>query len=605
MNIREAVELLRKRAEKKVAESPETSDPLSPEATRLALHELRVHQIELEIQNEELRRAQAETDAIRERYFDLYDLAPVGYITLGDKGLILEANLAAVALFGVGRDTLVNRPLFKFALKEEADSYYWFRKQLVETGEPQSCELQMVKGDGTPFWAHLAATAARDVGGEPVCRITLSDITERKRLMKSLHELNASLENRVADRTAELRKAHDELLRRNAQFRALVARLAQTENRERQRIVQYLHNNFQQLLLAAKLKTELIQSRARNHALKESSQQVLDIIGQAIASSRSLTMELAPPVLYDAGFEEALRWLARWMKETYELAVDVSGTLPPAPMSDDLRMQLFDAVRELLINIVKHAKVRKARVTMEPTGDGLLVTVADEGIGFDAAVAPALRRTFGLFSIQERLSLIGGRLDIASSPVSGTAIGLYVPLVAAPLPKAESNPAPGGPPAKALRAPLSRESHIRILVADDHAIVRDGLVQMLGREKGFDIVGQAVDGQDAVEKARALRPDVILMDVTMPRLSGQEATRLISAEMPEIQIIGLSMHVEDDIADQMRAAGAKRYFVKDSPINKIAGAIRELVHAQRKLSGAARGAVKTRAAKGCIPSNVG
>jgi PAS domain S-box-containing protein len=605
MNIREAVELLRKRAEKKVAESPETSDPLSPEATRLALHELRVHQIELEIQNEELRRAQAETDAIRERYFDLYDLAPVGYITLGDKGLILEANLAAVALFGVGRDTLVNRPLFKFALKEEADSYYWFRKQLVETGEPQSCELQMVKGDVTPFWAHLAATAARDVGGEPVCRITLSDITERKRLMKSLHELNASLENRVADRTAELRKAHDELLRRNAQFRALVARLAQTENRERQRIVQYLHNNFQQLLLAAKLKTELIQSRARNHALKESSQQVLDIIGQAIASSRSLTMELAPPVLYDAGFEEALRWLARWMKETYELAVDVSGTLPPAPMSDDLRMQLFDAVRELLINIVKHAKVRKARVTMEPTGDGLLVTVADEGIGFDAAVAPALRRTFGLFSIQERLSLIGGRLDIASSPVSGTAIGLYVPLVAAPLPKAESNPAPGGPPAKALRAPLSRESHIRILVADDHAIVRDGLVQMLGREKGFDIVGQAVDGQDAVEKARALRPDVILMDVTMPRLSGQEATRLISAEMPEIQIIGLSMHVEDDIADQMRAAGAKRYFVKDSPINKIAGAIRELVHAQRKLSGAARGAVKTRAAKGCIPSNVG
>ena len=605
MNIREAVELLRKRAEKKVAESPETSDPLSPEATRLALHELRVHQIELEIQNEELRRAQAETDAIRERYFDLYDLAPVGYITLGDKGLILEANLAAVALFGVGRDTLVNRPLFKFALKEEADSYYWFRKQLVETGEPQSCELQMVKGDGTPFWAHLAATAARDVGGEPVCRITLSDITERKRLMKSLHELNASLENRVADRTAELRKAHDELLRRNAQFRALVARLAQTENRERQRIVQYLHNNFQQLLLAAKLKTELIQSRARNHALKESSQQVLDIIGQAIASSRSLTMELAPPVLYDAGFEEALRWLARWMKETYELAVDVSGTLPQAPMSDDLRMQLFDAVRELLINIVKHAKVRKARVTMEPTGDGLLVTVADEGIGFDAAVAPALRRTFGLFSIQERLSLIGGRLDIASSPVSGTAIGLYVPLVAAPLPKAESNPAPGGPPAKALRAPLSRESHIRILVADDHAIVRDGLVQMLGREKGFDIVGQAVDGQDAVEKARALRPDVILMDVTMPRLSGQEATQLISAEMPEIQIIGLSMHVEDDIADQMRAAGAKRYFVKDSPINKIAGAIRELVHAQRKLSGAARGAVKTRAAKGCIPSNVG
>jgi PAS domain S-box-containing protein len=183
---------LRRRAEEiargKAAPSPEYLNARSSEETRQALHELLVHQIELEIQNEELRRAQAELDAARARYFDLYDLAPVGYCTLSEQGLILETNLTAVTLLGVPRGALVKQPISRFILKEDQNVYYLLRKQLFETGEPQACELRMVKSDGAPFWARLEATAAQDAEGVPVGRIVMSDITERKLAQEALQE---------------------------------------------------------------------------------------------------------------------------------------------------------------------------------------------------------------------------------------------------------------------------------------------------------------------------------------------------------------------------------------------------------------------------------
>jgi len=191
---------LRRRAEGiargKTFRIPENMESLSIEATRQMLHELRVHQIELEMQNEELRRAQEELNAARARYFDLYDLAPVGYFTLSEKGLILEANLTAATLLGVARGALVKQPIFRFLLPEDQDIYYRHRTQLFEThlassgqaGEPQACELRLVKTDGTAFWGHLAATAAQDADGAPVCRVVLSDITDRKQAEEALRE---------------------------------------------------------------------------------------------------------------------------------------------------------------------------------------------------------------------------------------------------------------------------------------------------------------------------------------------------------------------------------------------------------------------------------
>jgi PAS domain S-box-containing protein len=176
---------LRRRAEKMAHKKAEV---LSPEKTRKTLHELQVHQIELEMQNEEMRRAQVELDAARARYFDLYDLAPVSYCTVNEKGLILQANLTTSTLLGVPRGKLVKQLLTRFILKEDQDIFYLYRKKRLDTGEPQTCELRIVKKDGTVFWAHLTGAAAKDESGATVYRVVMSDITERKQVEEALRQ---------------------------------------------------------------------------------------------------------------------------------------------------------------------------------------------------------------------------------------------------------------------------------------------------------------------------------------------------------------------------------------------------------------------------------
>jgi PAS domain S-box-containing protein len=149
---------------------------------------LRVQRLELELQNEELRRAQAQLVAERARYFDLYDLAPVGYVTLSEPGLILEANLAAAGLLGVARGVLLGQPLARFILLEDAGRYHRLHQRLLAEGTPQAAELRVAKSEGTPCWAHLTATAAQDAAGAPVCRVVLSDITANKQAEVELRE---------------------------------------------------------------------------------------------------------------------------------------------------------------------------------------------------------------------------------------------------------------------------------------------------------------------------------------------------------------------------------------------------------------------------------
>jgi PAS domain S-box-containing protein len=197
MTNNEPTSSLRQRAEDIVREkrvpSADTIDALSPEETRRILHELRVHQIELEMQNEELRRAQSELNAERARYFDLYDFAPVGYMVLSEKGLILESNLTAATLLGVPRGAMVQQPISRFVIDEDHRFFYHHINQLFKTGEQQACELRMLKKDRVAFWARIETTAAHIADGDPVCRVVMSDITERKQAEESLRESESRL----------------------------------------------------------------------------------------------------------------------------------------------------------------------------------------------------------------------------------------------------------------------------------------------------------------------------------------------------------------------------------------------------------------------------
>jgi len=155
---------------------------MNHEENERLLHALRHHQLELEMQNEELRRTHEELDALRARYVDLFDRAPMGYAMLSEKGLIVEANLTLETQLGVPRAELVMQPLFRFIFPEDQDIYQRHRRQLFDTGQSQTCEIRMLRADNAPFWVQLEATATKIDAGSAAYRIIIIDITERKQL---------------------------------------------------------------------------------------------------------------------------------------------------------------------------------------------------------------------------------------------------------------------------------------------------------------------------------------------------------------------------------------------------------------------------------------
>ena len=392
---------------------------------------------------------------------------------------------------------------------------------------------------------------------------------ERQRIEEELRGLTEFLEERVKERTAMAEK-------RAAQLQAMALELARAEQRERRRLAQVLHDHLQQLLAVARMRVGLLADETRSRKLRAALEEVDGLLDESIAASRSLTVELSPPVLYDAGLAPALEWLATQVQEKHGLAVAVEADRGAEPASEDTKAFLFHAARELLFNVVKHARVGRASVRLSSCGGEVALEVRDAGAGFDPAeLGPGGDRVsgFGLFSIRERLEALGGRIAIESAPGQGACFTLFAPrrfAAVGELPPAEAaQAAPGGP------APARKAGHrTRVLVADDHAIVREGLVGLFERHDDLEVVGQAEDGQAAVEMAHALRPDVVVMDVSMPRLNGIEATRHITAALPGVRVIGLSMHEEADIAAQMREAGATCYLVKDGPSAALLAAIR-------------------------------
>lgn len=177
----------------KVVLSKERVEAMSPAAMRELLHELQVHQIELEMQNETLRQTQLQLVAMQARYFDLYDLAPISYCTVNEQGIILEANLATAELLGEARNSLVGQRISRYIGKEWQDAYYLCRKLLLSTGERQSCELHMAKGDGTAVWVKAFITSAEGNDGDTVQRMVLTDISDAKIMSLAMRESESKL----------------------------------------------------------------------------------------------------------------------------------------------------------------------------------------------------------------------------------------------------------------------------------------------------------------------------------------------------------------------------------------------------------------------------
>ncbi len=417
------------------------------------------------------------------------------------------------------------------------------------------------------------------VGRQGVLMLRLREMEEKLRESEErLRRSHEELEERVSERTAELRK-------RTRLMQALAMELTSVEDRERRHLAGVLHDDLQQLLVSVRYQLDTLAGRAER-VDKRLFEQIGALLEQAIGRARSLSHELSPPTLHQQGLPSALRWLAGRMKEQHGLEIELALDGDAGPESDKLNLFLYRAASELLFNVVKHSGIRKAKLELERVQDGTRVSVSDDGMGFDPRdlVSDENFGGLGLFSLRERAEILGGRLEIRSEEEKGTTIVLSIPTPARGRdepdqhqPDTEKEEPSSGDGARPSAAPSSgeRESHlIRILLVDDHHLVRVGLAQLLDDQPDLKVIGQAEDGRQGVELAESLRPDVIVMDVSMPGVDGIEATRLIKQSRSGIRIVGLSMYEHGELSKDMLEAGAEAYLSKSGPPELLLAAVR-------------------------------
>lgn len=244
---------------------------------------------------------------------------------------------------------------------------------------------------------------------------------------------------------------------------------------------------------------------------------------------------------------------------------------------EDTSVLLFSIAKELLFNTVKHSGQLHAKITLSKTEDeSIRMVVQDNGKGFALRESEyAKSEGFGLFNIRNRLEMLKGVFSINSSPPNGSEITIDLPVKWAEpenLTAVMIQTAPGTPYQAVAR---ELNGKIRVLLVDNHKIVRNGLKALLECESDMEIIGEAVDGIDAVEKAESLRPDVILMDISMPRMNGIEATKKIISSIPDMKIVALTLHEAEYIAPRMMDAGAVGYVTKDCSAEELYAAIRK------------------------------
>jgi two-component system CheB/CheR fusion protein len=357
----------------------------------------------------DLKQAQESLRRSEERLrLTLESVTDYAYITLDTSGRIVDWQAGAELMFGYSRDEILGQPVaILFTPEDRAQGAPEAEIEQARTTGRAADERWHLRKDGTRFFMSGVMVPLHDgkiIGYVKVAR----DLTERR-------QMEEALESEVQVRTE--------------QVRTLVIQLAMSEQEERRRISGILHDDLQQQLFSLNVQLAMLHQQLDSQALTDARQTIADIgeaLGNSIQVTRSLSVNLSPPILHDEGLFEAIRWLASHIEQQQGLHVEVrlEGTLPL--LDEDLRVLLFQVVRELLFNIVKHAGVTTAAVALAVENQQLRIEVSDRGQGFDATLHRA-QASQGLLRISQRLELIGGRFEVNSSPGQGTHVIIHVP----------------------------------------------------------------------------------------------------------------------------------------------------------------------------------
>ncbi len=547
---------LRRRAEAIVEQESADLQALTPDQMLGLVHELRVHQIELEMQNENLRQAQIELELARDRYVDLYDFAPAGYMTLSESGVILDANLTVASMLGVERAQLLGRPMTQFIVAEDQDSYYLHRRRLFATQEPQACQLRLARADGTQPWTQLAASTITDAEGRLVCRMTISDIDDLRTLEQQLHQQEqlAMVGQLAAGFAHDFRNLLTTIVL-NAEIALFAPQLPETAARHVDGVVK--------------------ESARATHLV----QQILDFSSRAMMHRRAVDLEVS--------VRDTVRALRQTTPDNIRVSVK-TGPWESIVNADSERMgqvlaNLADNARdampdggELQFGLSRLAVTSEAPpVAGMPSGDWVCLSVSDTGTGMTDDVRVHLFEPFfttkevgkgtglGLAQVYGIVRQHEGYIDVSTAVGQGTTFRIYLP--------ARPPSGPESPPQR--ETPLPRGHGETILLVEDEQPVLDAATGVL-TTLGYRVLVAGTGLEAIMVLAAQERIDLVITDIVRPSTGGSILARDLRQRAPNLKVIAITAPLVGRWAQDLREAGFVDVLHKPLESGALARAVR-------------------------------
>jgi signal transduction histidine kinase len=436
----------RYRAEQLAAERRNTSvSPYQEADSQRLLHELEVHQIELEMQNSELEQARDEMLKVLEKYTDLYDFAPVGYLSLDREGIIREVNLAGSVMLGVPRSVLPKRRFGLFVSLGDRAVFADFLMQVFVSGERAECEVRLQVTGGQPLDVRMQANV---IDSGQACRVALMDITQHKRAEAAQRRLdvltasNLKLKEELVQRQAAkkaLQQSEQELGRlllqarlQQDRLRDLTHGILHAQEEERKRISRELHDVIAQALVGINVHVAALTHEAAGdpESLQRKINNMHRVVEDALDIVHRFARELRPTMLDDLGLIPALQSFMKSFMEDTGIRASLKVFAGIEKSSGPLCTTLYRVAQESLTNVARHAKASQVELSICCLDDIICMEIKDDGHGFavEKMLGAKKKRRLGLLGMRERVEMIGGRFQVESAPGQATTIRVEIPV---------------------------------------------------------------------------------------------------------------------------------------------------------------------------------
>ena len=571
---------LRKRAMDRLEREAVEISGMSPDETRELAHELRTHQIELELQNEELRRAQAELGESHDRYSDLYDFAPVGYVTISQEGLILEANLTVAEILGVERGALVKSPISAFIIADDEDIFYQHRRTIIKSGQRDTCRLRMVRRDREPLWVEMETILIEAVDEGPRLRTVIIDITERQQLEAARQALERGLLH--AQKLESLGVlaggiAHD--------FNNLLTTILGNANLALYKLppTSPVLDNLQSIESASRRAAELANQMLAYSGKGQFVIEPIDIAELLAEMAHLLEATISKKAVLQCNSAEDLPSFAGDATQIRQVIVNLTTNASEAIGDRDGVIVLSTGARACDRAYLDDVTQALRTGLDEPLSEGVYVylEVADTGCGMDAQTierifdpfftTKATGRGLGMSAVLGILRGHRGALKIHSELGKGTTCRVLFSAMA---------PTEDGLADR--RSHETEATHWRgsgtVLIADDEEQVLSVVRQML-EHIGFCVL-TAPNGRGALEVFREHADEIVcvLLDLTMPHMDGVEAFREISQLDPGVKVVLCSGYHEQDVIQRFSGEGLAGFIQKPFSVAGLRAALGEIIY---------------------------